>query len=115
MNELVNYFSKKVKTNTEEVESIVFGLIQRQEVEGSYNIWDKVYSGGTPARRFVDKTLEYADETMQGELNTVKVKSDGSVEFYFSTIPDISDEDKGKRKEDDEKTEEKNVDKFDSI
>lgn len=84
LDELFNYFSNKTKTTPEEIESIVFGLIQRKEVEGNYNIWDKVYSGGTPARRFVDKTLEYA-ENKQGELHSIKVKSDGSVEFYFQT------------------------------
>ena len=107
LSELHEYFNKKTKTTPEELESIVFGLIQRKEVEGTYNIWDKVYSGGTPARRFVDKNLEYA-ETLQGELTTIKVKADGSVEFYFKT-----DEEQNIDNDDDDESDK--VDKFDSF
>lgn len=110
LEELHKYFSKKVKTNFDELESIIFGLIQRKEVEGNYNIWDRVYSGGTPARRFVDKTLEFAED-MQGELSSIKVKSDGSVEFYFEKLEESEINDKSNTKLD----EEKKSDKFDSF
>lgn len=113
LEELTNHFTKKVKTTPEELESIVFGLISRKEVDGIYNIWDKVYSGGTPARRFVDKTLEYA-ENLQGELNSIKVKSDGSVEFYFKTEENEGEEEESEPENSDENSEEK-IDKFDSI
>lgn len=125
LTELNDYFNKKTKTTPEELESIVFGLIQRKEVEGNYNIWDKVYSGGTPARRFVDKTLEFA-ENIQGEINTIKVKADGSVEFYFK--PDIEEEQEETEKkestsdnvtkdssEEENEDESEEIDKFDSF
>lgn len=86
LTELHNYFNKKFTTTEDDLESIVFGLIQRKEVEGVYNIWDRVYYGGSTARRFVDKTLDHADD-LQGNLRAVKVKADGSVEFYFHTEP----------------------------
>ena len=113
LDELYNYFSGKTKTTPEEIESIVFGLIQRKEVEGNWNVWDKVYSGGTPARRFVDKTLEYAD-TLHGELSHIKVKADGSVEFYFKTDDEQFENDESKEDKTDEDEEEK-LDKFDSF
>lgn len=111
LDELYEYFNKKVKTTPEEIESIVFGLIQRQEVEGSYNIWDKMYSGGTPARRFVDRSLEHAED-LEGELSTIKVKADGSVEFYFNTTNEGGNE---ASKEDEDEDESDKVDKFDSF
>ncbi len=119
LDELTEYFNKKTKTTPEELESIVFGLIQRKEVEGNYNIWDKIYSGGTPARRFVDKTLEFA-ENMQGEINSIKVKADGSVEFYFKPEEEqeeISSEAKSKEKNpnNEETDEPEEIDKFDSF
>jgi hypothetical protein len=110
--ELFNYFSKKTTTTPEELESIIFGLIQRKEVEGNWNIWDKIYSGGTPARRFVDKTLEYA-ENIQGELSSIKVKADGSVEFYFKT--EINDEDSDSTNNDSNEEKNSETDKFDSF
>ncbi len=113
LTELYDYFSKKVKTTPEEIESIVFGLIQRKEVDGSYNIWDKIYSGGTPARRFVDRNLEYAED-LKGELSTIKVKADGSVEFYFKT-EDETEEEPSKDEEEEVDEEGKKVDKFDSF
>ena len=120
LDELNNYFSKKVKTTPEELESIVFGLISRKEVDGIYNIWDKEYSGGTPARRFVDKTLEFA-EKLHGELNSIKVKADGSVEFYFKTEEEEENEksDTGEEKKSDTEeegdSEQENINKFDSF
>ena len=111
LTELTDYFSKKVKTTPEEIESIVFGLIQRKEVDGSYNIWDKLYSGGTPARRFVDRNLEYA-ENLQGELSTIKVKADGSVEFYFKTE---NDTEPNEQKENDDEEEPEKSDPFNSF
>jgi hypothetical protein len=90
--EIINLLGNKVKTTSEEVQSIIIGLLQKNELHGDYDIWKKEYSGGTPARRFVDKTLDSSSDFMEG-LNTIKIKSDGSVEFHYNMgqnpYPDI--------------------------
>ncbi|MFW9928898.1 MAG: hypothetical protein ACFFD1_05880, partial [Candidatus Thorarchaeota archaeon] len=67
---------KKTKTDESEIESIVIGLITKNEVKGEYDYWNKKYLGGNSIQRFIQKGLESSD-TFMDKINSIKVKSDG--------------------------------------
>ncbi|MFX0204742.1 MAG: hypothetical protein ACFFDT_02065 [Candidatus Hodarchaeota archaeon] len=75
------------KTNEQEVESIIIGLIRRKEVRGRFNIWTKSYQGGDESERFIERKLLELAEGDTKNLSRLKIGADGSVEFQFIPNP----------------------------
>jgi hypothetical protein len=69
------------KTTIEEIESIIIGLVNKREVRGEYDIWNKLYAGGTAKTRFINRTLENL-EIGKDDLNSLNVSGE-SVEVTF--------------------------------
>ena len=86
LEDLYNLLQQKVKTSLEEIESIIIGLKNKNEIKGEYDIWSKQYYGSNITRRFIEKTLN-DPQSLKG-LESVKIRSDGSVEFNFHVLED---------------------------
>jgi hypothetical protein len=84
LNEILSLINIKAKTNTEEIESIIIGLLTKGDVKGEYDIWRKKYRGGTSVQRFISKYLD-RDSSINDNIEAFKVKTDGSIEIHFNT------------------------------
>ena len=62
--------------------SAIYGLIDRKEVTGTYDIWKGVYSVGDSSSQFIEKTLQKLDLTVD-DLEYIKVNRSGDVEIRF--------------------------------
>ncbi len=68
--------------DTEKVERIVIGLINNKEVNGFYDIWDKVYLPGDTTQRYIEKTLNEM-ELRPSDLEYIRLTRGGDVEIRF--------------------------------
>lgn len=69
------------KTDIDEIEQMIIGLVNRKEVRGEYNIWTKDYSGGNTRTRFINRTLEDLKINKE-EISSLNVSGD-KMEIVF--------------------------------
>ncbi|MFW9930018.1 MAG: hypothetical protein ACFFD1_11550 [Candidatus Thorarchaeota archaeon] len=93
LEEILSLININAKTSTDEIESIIIGLIAKNEVKGEYNIWEKNYQGGTSVQRYINKSLEHPD-FIKNNVQSFKIKSDGSLEIYFNKNEENTPEEK---------------------
>ena len=83
LDEILSVVNLKAKTDIEELEAIIIGLISKKDIQGEYNIWNKTYQGGTPVQRYISNYLSKSDSS-KDNIAAFKLQSNGSLEIYFN-------------------------------
>ena len=94
LEEILSMVNLKAKSNNEELEAIIVGLISKKDIQGDYDIWNKTYQGGTPVQRYISNYLSKSDSS-KDNIAAFKLQSNGGIEIYFNNkgkIVEINDD-----------------------